>query len=70
MNDLFPKDKQIISIDWSNGKDYSAISCVCGNCGYILETLSFQECEKSVNFIIYKKCPKCGVKFKKHIVIE
>ena len=63
-------NKQIISIDWSKGEDQSVVNNVCGNCGYLLESLRFPKGQETVNFITYKKCPKCGAEFKKHIVIE
>jgi predicted Zn-ribbon and HTH transcriptional regulator len=64
------KDKQIISIDWSNGEDHTVVSSICGNCGYVLESKLFIDLNEKLNSNIYKTCPQCGVEFNKHVIIE
>lgn len=63
-------DIQIIGIDLANenSEDWSAVSSVCGNCRYIIETKVYDK--KEVQATIFKRCPVCGVRFKKHIIQE
>ena len=65
-------DIQIIGIDLAdeNFEDCSAIITMCANCKSIIETRSFANKDNSPQVTIFKRCPVCGVEFKKHIIQE
>jgi len=64
-------DIQIIGIDLAdeNSEDWSAISSVCGNCKTVIESKTFDK-DNIPQSAIFKRCPICGVRFKKHIINE
>lgn len=63
-------DKQIIAIDWSNSEDQTVVSSMCGNCGYAFDTYNYVSYADNISITAYKKCPKCGIEFKKRMIIE
>jgi len=65
-------DCQIIGIDLAdeNFEDYSVISITCLSCNTIIETKAFANKDNMPQATIFKRCPICGVKFKKHIIRE
>lgn len=70
VDEVSSKNKQLIAIDWSNSNDYTSVSSICGNCGFVLGDLPCFTSDKNiVNCKFYKKCPKCGIKFKEHKVL-
>jgi hypothetical protein len=61
---------QIIGIDLSQSKDMSAISSVCSHCRHIIEIKTYDPNTYGCELTIFKNCPKCGVRFTKHIINE
>jgi len=63
---------QIIGLDLAdeNSEDYSVIMSSCSHCNSILKGKSYKHKENDLNFIIYKNCPVCGIKFERHIIQE
>lgn len=68
--DIFNLDTQKIGVDWSNGVDYTAVTSMCGSCRTAFDNNLIDPKEYNIPITIYKKCPSCGIEFKKHIVIE
>lgn len=63
-------NNQIIGIDLSNSEDYTCISNKCGNCNTVIESKAFHPQNNKPQTTIFIKCPVCGIKFKKHIIVE
>ena len=63
-------DRQVIAIDWSKGEDQTVVNNICGNCGYVFGTRDYVPNADSIEITAYKKYPKCGIEFKKHMIIE
>ena len=65
-------DIQIIGIDIAdeNSEDFSVISLICGNCNTVIESKAFVNKDNKPQATIFKRCPVCGVRFKKHIINE
>jgi hypothetical protein len=63
-------NKQIISIDFSNGEDYSAMNSICGNCKMVIETETIKEYGNTIPVTVFKKCPNCGIDFISDIICE
>jgi len=63
-------DIQRIGIDLAHEEfgDFSSISSICSNCNYVIESKPFKG--ETIQATIFKKCPQCGVEFKKHIIYE
>jgi len=63
---------QIIGIDLAdeNSEDFSAISSMCGNCKTIIESKAFANKDNKPQATIFKRCPVCGIEFKKHTIKE
>ena len=63
-------NNQIIGIDLADERygDCSAISSVCGGCKSIVESRVFSNKDNRPQMTIFKRCPTCGVKFKRHII--
>ena len=61
--------KQLTGVDFAENGDLSAVSAICENCGYVIESQTFEKSE-IVKIPVYQKCPVCGVKFDKHLIFE
>jgi hypothetical protein len=70
LTDTRTSKTQYISVDWSDGIDYTAVSCYCTSCKTIFNIKYVQPGEDTAITPIYRKCPHCGAEFKKHIIYE
>ena len=63
-------NKQIIGIDISHAEDQSCISAICSKCRIILEVKHYDRNVNNLDVTLFKKCPKCNVKFSKYEIIQ
>jgi hypothetical protein len=63
---------QLIGIDLAKEgcSDYSGINTICGKCKSVIETRTFDCNNNSPQATIFKNCPVCGTRFKRHIITE
>lgn len=64
--------EQLIGIDLADEKldDCSAVSCICGHCRTVISSKTYDKDNNSVNVPFFIKCPQCGVKFTKRVIME
>lgn len=63
----FVDNFQIIGMDITNSKDFSVVSCVCGQCRSVIANRKYNPEINEVEVPFLVKCPKCGIRFKSHI---
>ena len=59
----------IIGVDFSEGEDESALAIRCGNCGEIIHMTTTPNKDK-IDCKLFKRCPKCNIKFEKTLVYQ
>lgn len=65
----------MIGIDLHNpenpsDKGFSVIVCMCGKCRYVIVSRKYKPEINEVDVPIFIRCPKCGTRFKNHILNE
>lgn len=63
-------DIQIIGVDVTDGKDFTAIFGMCGKCRTVFDVKLYDPNINQINFPLYINCPACGTKIKRHIITE
>lgn len=63
-------DLQIIGVNISNSRDFSAITSLCGNCNTVIDIKLYNSTINQIDLPLYIKCPVCGTKIKKHMIAE
>lgn len=61
---------QIIGMDLSDLDDFSVISSMCSTCHHIIETKVYKPEINCCMFTIFKECPNCGIRLKRHKIKE
>ena len=61
---------QIISVDWAKRQDRSAVCHICSSCKYVLNMQTFNHKGDAISAMLYRQCPKCGIEFKNHQIVE
>ena len=61
---------EIIGIDITDSKDFSVVVCACAQCGSVIASKKYNPEMNEVEVPFFVMCPKCGIKFKKHILRE
>ena len=61
---------QIIGVDVTDSRDFSAITSLCGNCNTVIDIKLYDPTINQTDIPLYIKCPVCGAKIKRHMVIE
>ncbi len=59
---------QVIGIDVANGKDFTAITDMCGKCKTVIDIKLYDQTINQIDLPLYIKCPVCGAKIKRHII--
>lgn len=63
-------DIQIIGVDITDSSDFSAITSLCGNCNTVIDIKWYDPAINQIDLPLYIKCPVCGTKIKRHMVIK
>lgn len=58
---------QIIGLDITDSKDFSVVTCMCGQCRGVIANRKYNPEINEVEVPFFVKCSKCGIKFKSHI---
>lgn len=58
---------EIIGIDITDSKDFSAVTCVCGQCRSVIASRRYNPEINEVEVPFFVRCPECGIRFKSHI---
>lgn len=62
-------DIQVIGVDISDSRDFTAISGMCGKCKKIIYVKLYDPTINQTDNPLYTKCPVCGAKIKIHIIV-
>ena len=63
-------DLQIIGVDTTDLRDFSAITGLCGNCNTVIDVKLYDQNINQIDLPLYIKCPACGTKIKIHMIGE
>lgn len=63
-------DLQIIGVDATDLRDFSAITSLCGNCNTVIDVKLYDQNINQIDLPLYIKCPTCGTKIKMHMIGE
>ena len=61
-------DIQIIGVDISNSRDFTAILGTCGKCHTVFDIKLYDPNINQTNFPLYINCPACGTKIKRYVI--
>lgn len=61
---------EIIGIDITDSKDFSAVTCICGQCKSVIASRKYNPEINEVEVPFFVRCPECGIRFKSHICRE
>ncbi len=65
---MLPIDNlQIIGLDITESRDFSVVTCICGQCKCVIASRKYNPEINEVEVPFFIKCPKCGIRFKSHI---
>lgn len=61
---------QVIGIDVTDSRDFTAITGMCGKCHTVIDVKLYDPNINQINLPLYINCPACGTKIERHIIAE